>query len=230
MEKKNKQIREYILGLIEKNKELKIFQLPSENFIATKFKTSRTTARKELSLLQSQGIIYSVQGSGYFISSSVEFSKLYPIGNETYKKRKVILLDDKNLLFKIADKLSIDIHNLSNENYFSYTKIFENEDGVPRICNNSYILKSAFKNIDIIKITNSLMGFINENNINLDRQINVASVSESNKSDQELLGVKNKTLIPVVYGTIISSDGQYIEIYERRYNPDDFIQNWVKFF
>ncbi|ATZ16612.1 DNA-binding GntR family transcriptional regulator [Entomoplasma freundtii] len=221
----------YILNLIDVHKDEDGFQLPSENFLATKFKVSRVTVRKDLALLQSQGYIYSVKGSGYFTSPSFAFSKLYSIGSESYEKRKVITLNNQNIFYDILEKLNISSTNININDYFGYTKVFYDKKDKPRLYNNSFILKPLFDEIDLTKITHSLLSFIAENNIPLDKQINKAFVEEKNSQDVHLLSLLHeKELIPTVYGSIISKDGKFVELYQRRYDPDDFVQNWVKFF
>lgn len=65
------EIRRYLLEMIEKNKNIPSFKLPSENQIAIRFNASRISAKKALQSLESEGFVYRQQGRGTFISPSV---------------------------------------------------------------------------------------------------------------------------------------------------------------
>ncbi len=69
-----KQIKEYLLQLIETNKQVSHYKLPSENQIALKFNTSRITAKRALMELQEEGYIYRYQGKGSYINTEKEES------------------------------------------------------------------------------------------------------------------------------------------------------------
>lgn len=53
-------------------------KLPSENFLCQKFVVSRQSVRKAYDILVSEGYVYSIHGSGYFVKKEVEQS-----GNKT---------------------------------------------------------------------------------------------------------------------------------------------------
>ena len=63
-------IREYLLRLIEENKDKKNFKLPSENQLAIKFGASRICAKRALGLLEAENYIYRMQGKGSFINEN----------------------------------------------------------------------------------------------------------------------------------------------------------------
>lgn len=66
-----RQIREYLERLIKKNKHNPSYMLPSENFLANSFKTSRTPVQKVLKDLQDEGIIYKIRGKGTYIKQTL---------------------------------------------------------------------------------------------------------------------------------------------------------------
>lgn len=61
-------IRQYIEQLVEKNYHNPAYMLPSENYLANMFQTSRTPVQKVLAELREEGVIYKVQGKGTFIA------------------------------------------------------------------------------------------------------------------------------------------------------------------
>ena len=67
-----KVISDNISELIEKNRGVKNFMLPSENMLALKFNASRVTVRKALADLEQRGKIYKIHGKGTFASPQTE--------------------------------------------------------------------------------------------------------------------------------------------------------------
>ncbi|WP_251548475.1 substrate-binding domain-containing protein [Pumilibacter intestinalis] len=67
-----KVISDNIEELIEKNRNIKNFMLPSENMLALKFNASRVTVRKALADLEQKGTIYKIHGKGTFASPQAE--------------------------------------------------------------------------------------------------------------------------------------------------------------
>lgn len=61
-------IRKYLLEIIENNKHIPDFKLPSENQLALKFNASRITAKNAILSLEKDGLIYRRQGKGTFIA------------------------------------------------------------------------------------------------------------------------------------------------------------------
>ena len=64
------QIRDYLLEMIQQNRQTPNFRLPSENQLAIKFGASRISAKHALDALEQEGLIYRQQGRGSFIRSS----------------------------------------------------------------------------------------------------------------------------------------------------------------
>ena len=55
-----------ISELIQQNRHIRQYKLPSENQLAFKFKCSRITVQRALTNLENEGIIYRMQGKGTF--------------------------------------------------------------------------------------------------------------------------------------------------------------------
>lgn len=68
-------IKKYLLKLIDENKHIQNYKLPSENQLAVKFNASRISSKKALNLLQQEGIIYRIQGKGTFINNNINLHK-----------------------------------------------------------------------------------------------------------------------------------------------------------
>lgn len=75
--------------------------LPSENELASRYETTRATVRKSLQELEHQGLIYSLQGKGYFVSVpshnlfTFEFSEDETDCEITYKNVNVLQACDE---------------------------------------------------------------------------------------------------------------------------------------
>lgn len=75
--------------------------LPSENTLAAQYRTTRTTVRKSLQLLEKEGLIYSWAGKGYFVSKpahnafSLDFPEDEQLGDSRYRRISVIKSDSQ---------------------------------------------------------------------------------------------------------------------------------------
>ncbi|RDY29697.1 GntR family transcriptional regulator [Romboutsia weinsteinii] len=72
-----KQIKDYLLNLIDENKHIPNYKLPSENQLALKFNASRISAKSALNSLQDEDLIYRLQGKGTFINSNINSHKQF---------------------------------------------------------------------------------------------------------------------------------------------------------
>lgn len=62
------QMRAYLLELIERNRQVPFYRLPSENQLAMKFGASRISAKHALDMLRDEGLICRQQGRGSYIA------------------------------------------------------------------------------------------------------------------------------------------------------------------
>lgn len=90
--------------------------LPSENKLAEKFKVSRTTARKVLSELESEGFIERLQGKGTFIrkqDASVGYFTIQPskIHAEQLKARYSSTVLEMRMITAPAEKIALKLNH-----------------------------------------------------------------------------------------------------------------------
>lgn len=64
-------IEEYLLEIIEKNKNTPDYILPSENQLVLRLNVSRVSVRKALASLEEKGLIYKIRGKGTLIKQSM---------------------------------------------------------------------------------------------------------------------------------------------------------------
>ncbi|WP_025363026.1 GntR family transcriptional regulator [Spiroplasma culicicola] len=223
----NKTIEQYLLEIIQNEKVDLSKPLPSENFLATKFKTSRQTARIELSKLLHKGFIKAKKGSGYYINPHINWVTMTSIGKKYKHNQKEVSEIDLSILKNIIEKNNyILIDNI--EDYYGYRKIFYNDINESILYINSFILKSKFKTINLDHIKNSLIDFIDFNNIELDNQINNIKLEIPNEVDKTILNYNDIQKVPVVYGIVCSKDNDIIEIFERHYRQEYFELSFSK--
>ena len=63
-------IKDYLKKLIQENKNVPNYKLPSENQLAMRFSTTRMTAKRAISELQEEGLLYRIHGKGSFITAA----------------------------------------------------------------------------------------------------------------------------------------------------------------
>ncbi|MGL4737614.1 MAG: substrate-binding domain-containing protein [Cellulosilyticaceae bacterium] len=95
-------IRKYLLEVIEKNKEIPDFKLPSENQLALKFGASRITAKNAILSLEKDGFVYRRQGKGTFTTAKARELEL--LGEE--KKKPTICLIVPGVQGKFISKIA----------------------------------------------------------------------------------------------------------------------------
>lgn len=104
-------IRKHLLDLMEKNKHIANFKLPSENQLALKFGTSRITAKNAILSLEKDGLVYRMQGKGTFAtakSSELELS-------HTEKQNATICLVIPSVQGNFLGKIIEGVHSFLHE-------------------------------------------------------------------------------------------------------------------
>lgn len=223
-----KVIEDYLMDLISNDKKYLKEALPSENFLATKFKVSRQTARVELTRLLNKGFLVAVKGSGYYVNPHINSLKLTAIGNKfKFTRREVKEVGRDDLLRILAENDFIVVDN--TDAFFGFQKIYYNQDNEPILYQTSYIYQPFFKNINLDLIKKSLMDTFEQNQINLNMQINKIEMVPLSEMDQMILKT-NQSHTPTVCGLVISKENEVVEIFERKYVMDYFNVNYSKFY
>lgn len=198
--------------------------LPSEHFLATKFKVTRQTARNELVKLSNKGFVVSRKGAGYFINPNIAFVKIESISKQYRSFRKDIEEISLCYLQNIINELGIKIDN--PKKYFGYKKIYYSESGMAIIQVKSYILKEKFIKIDLNEIRKSLVDYLINCGIEITLQVNKIIILKPSKEDIRIFASDN--LIPTVYGALMNNKNEIIEIFERKTVYNKFQYSFVK--
>lgn len=73
-EKKWERVYQFLLAYIDENKFSGNLKLPSENALCRRLDVSRDTVRCAMTQLQSEGMIYRLQGSGTYFNKDMALS------------------------------------------------------------------------------------------------------------------------------------------------------------
>lgn len=227
-----KQIKEYLMQLIEDNKQTAHYKLPSENQIAMRFNTSRITAKRALIELQEEGYIYRYQGKGSFINSDKEDAK-----SKTASNFICMLLPNIGSTF--ISNIVTGARNVLKQNGYHLLLMNEREDELIHENLVSNLVDLGVKGIIVFPNNSArynkdllLLAFNKFPVVFVDRtlsNIDVSSVSSdhtemSKKAVQHLIdrGCKNIGLIsvPAEYG---SSTARRISGYERAHMDNNLL-------
>lgn len=162
---KYKEIAAQILKKIDKKEYPN--KLPSENELIRKFNASRNTIRSAIRLLNEQGIVTSIQGSGSYVSSSlnekekvVNLSKKSGLKSLNFKK-----INSKVINFSIinADKSLSKYLNCCNTEKIYYIERLRYSDHFLICLEYSYYLKKYVPYLSREICKNSIFQFIKKN-------------------------------------------------------------------
>ncbi|AKX34290.1 hypothetical protein SLITO_v1c06610 [Spiroplasma litorale] len=183
------EVIDYIRKLIRENIHIKNYKLPSEYFLATKFKITRSSVREVMSYFINRELIESHKGSGYFVRDSVnifaikaltENKKTY---DKTYNSEILIHKFDANEILEILTKLNISNRVINFQDFSCFKKIVKKENKVEKI-SIIYINKKIVGEIDYDEIKISLNNFFRLKNVVITK--NVFNISTVNILDIDL--------------------------------------------
>ena len=207
--------------------------LPTENDLEKIYRVSRTTIRKVISLLSSDGYIEVKQGSGTRVAnfnSTQRFNRVTSI-SETLRKNnnivttKSIFIDTIKPEKKIAEKLKIDV----NDDIYRVQRVILAND-IPVAIIKNYIHHKFTPKIDKkVNDIKSLYIFLeSEYNLRIDSAKDLISAKNSDFIESELLNVDIGTSlmsiertsfqkdIPITYDeSIIRADKYKIEVHTK---------------
>lgn len=160
--------KEIAIQILEKiNKKEYSDKLPSENELMKKFNVSRNTIRNAIELLNEQGIVTSIQGSGSYISFPLkEKEKVINLSNKLgFKSLNFGKLNSKVINFSIinADECTSKYLSCCKNEEIYYVKRLR-YSGNSLIClEHSYYLKKYVPYLSKEICQNSIFKFIKEN-------------------------------------------------------------------
>lgn len=183
---KQMEIIKYLKAYIRKNKLSEGDRLPSQNQLAVQFQANRNLVRNALRQLAAQGVIYSEQGRGIFVSSKAKpiifnhengmgFSEIINQGTRSYES--TVLRHSRMRAGATLERL---LHLEPEEKVYSLT-VLRSMDGVPFAICQSFLPEHLVPGFDT-----HLEGFYSVNHIIMEvyghphpicRQVSIEAVS-----------------------------------------------------
>lgn len=118
------EIELYIIGMIKKEMIKPYEKIPTEQELIIKFETSKMTVRKAITSLAAQGIIFTVKGSGNYVSPLNEYDAMTdftdPVPGTVVKYfNSTTVIQEKTL-----DKLQLSEENKRPDKWFPFVQLF----------------------------------------------------------------------------------------------------------
>ena len=228
--KKNKseQVKESLLTLINQPDAKHGDCLPSERELGERFNVSRITIRRAMSELESEGLIYRIQGKGAFICVEKIPQNLTLLTSYSQDMRKRKLKPDSIIL-------SID-SIIANNNISKKLRISLNDpvyvlrrlrlaDGEPMAIENCY-MRSEIGSIIANTITNgtSLYKlFTTKCGITLYKALQTIEVASLTSWEKQLLGNGSPTSALLTKRQTFDINGEVVEYVESKYRSDRYL-------
>ncbi|KFL35183.1 MULTISPECIES: GntR family transcriptional regulator [unclassified Sulfurospirillum] len=200
-------------------------KIPSENKLCTMFNLTRTTVRQGICKLKNEGLIFSKQGSGYFV---VDEKIEYRLSENTIFSKEILKLG-KTPKIKILDIQTIDPDDFivkkmgiaKNQSILKITLI-RIVDEIPILLGYSYLNTTLTPNIDLkIVTTTSFTKTFEEYELVPMRNHSELEIIPSDEKSMQLLQIQNNLpLIKIASTSIDKKSGEIIEYVESYFRSD----------
>ncbi len=221
------QIHDFLREDIMANRLKADKSIPSERELAEELEVSRMTVRQALNTLRKEGLIYQKRGKGTFVSSrkfDVHSRNLNGFSDEMNRrgmqpKSMVLQLTRKNALPETAEKLNLE----EGEEVFKIERL-RLADDIPMAIETTYLCAATFPGLDKYDFGKRSLYRILEK----DYGMNMYSAAEDLEAaicddhTAELLNVKKKSPLLIVYRTVFTQDNQPIEYTKSIYRADRY--------
>ncbi len=200
-------------------------KIPSENELCKLFDLTRTTVRQGINKLKNEGIIFSKQGSGYFVA---EEKITYTLSKNTVFSKEILKLG-KTPKIKILNIQKIESDNFilkkfslkENQNLLKITLV-RLVDDTPILIGYSYLNTNLTPKIDLkIVSTSSFTKTFEEYGLEPIRNHSELEIVPSNEKYMQILQMQNNLpLIKIASTSIDKKSGQIIEYVESYFRSD----------
>jgi len=220
----HEKIYEYLKNFIEN--ELKdTDKIPSENELCNLFNLTRATVRQGIAKLKNEGVIFSKQGSGYFIAPkkiNYTLSKNTIFSNEILKIGKKPNIQILEMETVQPDSFLLKKFDLKDKQKLLKVTLTRTADTIPILLGYSYINLNLTPNIDtkIISTTSFTKTFI-EYGLEPIRNHSDLEIVPINEKYMKILQTQNSLpLIKIASTSIDKKSGQIIEYVESFFRSD----------
>ena len=221
------QIHDFLRENILSNKFQSDEHIRSERELAEEFEVSRMTVRQALNALRKEGLIYQKRGKGTFVSSrklDVHSRNLNGFSDEMRRrdlrpKSKVLQLVKEICKEETAEKLHLSV----NEEVFKLERL-RLADDIPMAIETTCLPAKLFPKLTKYDFEKQSLYQILESKYGVQMYSAAedleAAISDAKISD--LLGVKKKSPLLIVYRTVFAEDDQPIEYTKSIYRADRY--------
>jgi GntR family transcriptional regulator len=201
--------------------------IPSERELAEELEVSRMTVRQALNTLRKEGLIYQKRGKGTFVSSKkfdVHSRNLNGFSDEMNRrgmqpKSQVLQLVRKNATRETAQRLNLE----AGDEVYKIERL-RLADDIPMAIETTYLRADNFPELDKYDFGKQSLYRILEK----DYGMNMYSAAEDleaaicDDKTAELLSVKKKSPLLIVYRTVFAQDDEPIEYTKSIYRADRY--------
>lgn len=214
-EKKYQQIYESIRNQILYGEVKPGDILPSENELAAKFHASRVTVRKSLSILESQHIIYSHHGKGYFVNAP-EHQRYTLIYDDHIQKMDCTIRSI--MLEKPTEELQKALNRDKNDWIVAILRTLQKKQLGGLVCDQVYIPYQKGMPLVEEEIQYAEFPYLAKNKFSefmLSTKMEIGHEAVDKKI-AELLGIETGTHVLVVYRYLMDESDQ-VAVYGKQY-------------
>ncbi len=218
----------YILKNIESGNWKKGQRIPKEKDLMDKFHLSKATVRKVIYKFVNKELLFSIQGSGVFVSNFFDISFERRL-RDKLKSDKVIYFPTKyQPSQEVYSNSPFTIENLTSENSFQFIKIYFSNSNVQAYSINWVIKnnKVNYSNDEQEKIIYGKETLFSKNILN--RSYHKILFTKTSEFDKKLLRT-NLNLLPIKYIYYLDNKNDILMIRVLKIVPKYFNEEYIKF-
>ncbi|XCP85396.1 GntR family transcriptional regulator [Roseburia hominis] len=193
-------------------------RLPAERRMCEMWDISRTTLRKAVRKLEIEGKVYSVVGSGTYVSPPKYVRNLQDIESLGMKRkaqesgRKITAVLVSSSVIECTKQISMKLHVPLGHKIFVISRLRLVDDS-PGWIETSYLDAGRFRGIEEHDFTQESLYHVIENiyGTKLTQGQQKVSITYTTKKESELLRIPEETAVIYVSGVICGSDGEPVE-------------------
>ena len=178
--------------------EFKEMRLPDERTLALEYEVSRSSIKRALTRMASDGIIFKKRGSGTFINP-LYLKNEFEVEKPTEELQRDLFLKPTDFVYKIVR-----------------LRLFENE---PFMIETGYIPIKLVPDLTPKIISGSIFNYMqNEQNLSVTKSFLSVFAEPSTTRDQELLGLKDTEPAGIMEGIFFLDNGTPFEFSSMRFH------------
>lgn len=200
-------------------------KIPSENELCSLFSLTRTTVRQGINKLKNEGLIFSKQGSGYFVSPlkiNYTLCRKTTFSNEIIKLGKTPNIKILEMQTVTPNDFILEKFNMKESQSILKITLIRMADNTPILLGYSYLNTTLLPNIDLkIASTTSFTKTFEEYGLEPIRNHSEIEIIPSDEEYMQLLQIQNNLpLIKIASRSTDAKSGQIIEYVESYFRSD----------